>query len=235
MNFKPSQYTQKSAYESMLEDLGIFQEFPVEKEEEIPSSPESTEYEYTEYDSGGLSFEMTGKGGPQFCLEYDDVIFASQKKIHRYSRKDRLKFTVCQLAGISGDVPERLIDLIRHKLKTRNPNKIWNGVRKLLKKGKFRRYYNRIPHIIKQITGLRIIGFDTGVLPRIENRFTELMIKFDTHFKEKWQRQYFLNMRFLCLKLIFEQGCLYPYYIPLIRTNRKRKYLDLLFNEMNNY
>lgn len=227
MNFK-----QKSAYDEMLAELGIDQRFSPEPEESLRNVYSDDDYEY---EHGGLHHSMVGRGGPNFGLEYEDVLRASQKKIHRYNRVDRLKFTLCQLAGISGDVPQRLIEIIKLKLKTKNPNKIWNSIRKILKKAKLRKYYNRIPLIIKHLTGKVLIGFgDNNVLDKILQRFKYIHILFNSTLKNKWERKYFLNMRYLSLKLIQEQGCIYPYHIPTIRTSRKKKYLDNLFSQISN-
>jgi hypothetical protein len=169
--------------------------------------------------------------GPWFALEYGDEIRARQKKIHRYSRKDRFRFTLMQLLAIGGDVPTRVIELVRSNLKTKKPKQLWNHTRAILKGNGLRKFYNRIPYILRIVYNLKISNIASQKIMDILGRFDTLGYQFDTRLKAKWGRKYFLNMRFVALSLIKQQGILFPYDIPFARTSRKRRYLENLFTD----
>jgi len=175
---------------------------------------------------------------PDFHLDYDQEIHHSMnyKKKHRYSRKDRFRHTLYQLLGMSGDTPHWLNRVIKTELKGKKvkKQKIWNDIRQILKRKKLRRYYNRIPSLIKNICGLKPLHINSEKVSRIIETFFLFDYNFDQKLRESWSRQYFPNLRFISLKLIAESGIKYPYHVPLIRTSRKKKYLENLFTEFKN-
>jgi hypothetical protein len=169
---------------------------------------------------------------PEYHLDYDQEMHNSMnfKKKHRYSRKDRFRLTLYQLLGMSGEVPPWVIKIIKSELGVRvKKQKIWNEIRFILKKHKLRRYYNRIPSLIKNISGLKPLEINSEKVTKILDNF----FLFDYHFNQtlcqEWKRKYFPNLRFIALKLVEEMGIRYPYHVPLIRTSRKKKYLETLF------
>ncbi len=169
---------------------------------------------------------------PWFALEYADEVKAKQQRIHRYSRVARFKFTLYQLLGMSGDVDNSIILIVMGdpRLQT-SPPKIWNSVRSILKSHKLRKYYNRIPYIIRRVAGLKITGITGRKLTAIMAQFLKISWQFDNGKRKDWNLSYFLNMRFVAVCLMKRFDIIYPYAVPSARTARKRRYLTLLFDE----
>ena len=212
-----------------------------DQDDVLPQSPQSYEPEIPAIMECEDAYEYWSAYGPEseqhpLALEYADEVWlqANGTKIHRYSRTDRFKFTVYQLLGASGEVPRSVKKYIKKRLgKTTRKSKIWNQVRSILKEMKLRRYYNRIPQIIYSITKQPIEGINSLSIDTILSEFGLMNIQFDSTLRAKWKRSYFPNLRFIALKLFEKNGITYPYKVPLVRTLRKRKYLNSLYNEFN--
>ncbi len=174
---------------------------------------------------------LTGNS-PWFALEYNDEICHSRNRIHRYSRTSRFKFTLFQLLGLNGDVTYGLIDMVAQhpNLKT-SPCKIWNSVRSILKEKGLRKFYNRIPLLIRHVAGLKVVGITDDKLTRMMDIFVKISYQFDNGKKKDWGLSYFLNMRFVSLSLMEKFDITYPYAVPFARTARKRRYLAALFED----
>ncbi len=173
-------------------------------------------------------------GNPEFQMDYDQEIQfgLNATKIHRYSRTDRFKFTVYQLLGSSGEVPRHVKKYIKKRIGSKaRKTKIWNQVRSILKEMKLRRYYNRIPQIIYGITKQGVLGISQTSINGVLNDFAHMHIQFNSRLRSKWKRSYFPNLRFIALKLFQKHGISYPYKVPLVRTLRKRKYLNSLYEQ----
>lgn len=156
--------------------------------------------------------------------------YGSLRPIHRYSRVERFAFTVFQLLAFRGDVPEDVVELCAGV--ALQEDKIWNAVRAVLKKNKLRFYYNRIPLIIKKITGQCAIVCK-GHHKVIED-FKNLHYCFESgKYREKWKRRYFPNLRFIALNLLQRHGAEFFVKIPFIRTMRKKSLLQGLFIELD--
>lgn len=172
---------------------------------------------------------------PIFGLDYDQEKHANEnmKPIHRYCRLERFRSTLYQLLGQRGFVPHSILMLVRENLPERvHKKKIWNAIRAILKNNKERFYYNRIPSIIKSLTGMTAKappqGFDQTI-KEIFDEFGQMSYQFDNALNKKWSKEYFLNLRFTAFKLMEKHGITYPYYVPMLRTYRKRKTLNNLF------
>jgi hypothetical protein len=229
-------------YRALLEQLGIEHDIPPDLD---PIKPwhciEDSPCEFTCWDLPTMmpeeeyeEFEEEYWECPEFHLDYEQEQHNSMnfKKKHRYSRKDRFRLTLYQLLGMSGEVPPWVIKIIKTELGQRvKKQRIWNEIRFILKKHKLRRYYNRIPSLIKNISGLKPMEINSEKVSKILDSF----FLFDYHFNQslckEWGRKYFPNLRFIALKLVGEVGIKYPYHVPLIRTCRKKKYLEHLFLE----
>jgi hypothetical protein len=223
-------------YRFLLEELGIV-------DHEIP--PDDIVEEETIIEEWGYPMEYRDRldldveealmwEEPEFHLDYDQEIHHSMnyKKKHRYSRKDRFRHTLYQLLGMSGETPKWLTKLVKSELGKRvKKQKIWNEIRIILKRHKLRRYYNRIPSLIKNVSGLKPMGTNSEKVSLILKTFFLFDYNFDNQLRSKWSRQYFPNLRFIALKLVAESGIKYPYHVPLIRTSRKKKYLEILYND----
>lgn len=204
-------------YKQLLEEAGIF-------DHGIPDNPPSpiVSFGETEWWEPEL-YQMDYQQEQEFQLNI--------KKIHRYVRLERFKFTVHQLLGQAGYVPYEAIKVVKRCLGGKvSKKRIWNKVRKILKVHKGRKFYNRIPNIVGRITGLWP-HCPTGVVDTLVKDFMGMSCKFDSGLGVKWGRRYFLNMRFVALMLMEKHGVVFPYHIPLVRTIRKRKYLLDLYNQ----
>ena len=152
-----------------------------------------------------------------------------KRPIHRYNRRQRFETTLQQLLGEKGKVPDHIITVIQHHL---NPNKnLWDQVRAMLKHYKLRIYYNRIPYIIQKCTQKQPVQWSKSndQYRAMMEDFDKICFIFDQQ-KHQFQRKYFPNMRFIALKLMELHGITLTYPIPLTRTLRKRKDLEMIWN-----
>lgn len=214
-------------YVLLLEAIGIF-DHGIEKDFVEPRVddletifPDSNSCQYTDYH-----------------LDYSQEIdlMLNGKKKHRYSRKSRFKNVLLQLLGERGHTPARVINIIIQNLKLKpklKKSNIWNAVRKILKKQKIMGFYNKIPHIIARTTGCKPKGVTYDRVQHILQDFSDLHYQFNNHLANRWSRKYFPNLRFVALKLMAKHGIVFPYHVPLVRTVRKRKYLESLYAEFS--
>jgi len=187
------------------------------------------------YRSNQNCFAILRYQEPIFGLDYDQEKDAHEncKPIHRYCRLERFRSTLFQLICARGHVPYEILTLVKMNLPQRvHKKKIWNLIRAILKENKQRFYYNRIPTIIYQLTGMKpkptINDYDTTI-KKIFDEFGQMSYQFDNALNKKWSKEYFLNLRFTAFKLMEKHGITYPYYVPILRTFRKRKTLNNLF------
>lgn len=166
-----------------------------------------------------------------FAVDHNDEINTEFKKIHRYSRLERFKFILHQLLGISGLVPKNIILLVKKNIgRFVSKSQLWNNVRTVLKYHGHRKYYNRIPQIILRIS-INLKPSGVHEIWRIYDSFERLNEVFNNT-RHELNRKYFPNIRFVALKLMEKHGIKYPYKIPLLRTSRKRKQLEILFTSL---
>lgn len=171
---------------------------------------------------------------PMYALDYKQEVEHERNKTrpHFYCRRERFKITVLQLLGIGGSVPWKVRELVRKGLGPGvSKRKIWNNIRIILKRNGLRAFYNMIPQIIYQLTNIGPIGVTCDNLQAIKTKFSDYHEQFNNHLKNKWNREYFPNLRFVALKLCQQHGITYPYTIPLARTSRKKKYLEHLYTD----
>lgn len=153
------------------------------------------------------------------------------QKIHRYSRLARFKVCLFNILGERGNIPKHVLSMVRSYLKPDSMDK-WNDTRKLLKHFKQRRYYDQIPAILKSLSYGRSFSALTGEqFENIINDFICLSSKFD-QVKHEYSRRYFPNIRFIVLKLLDMHGIKPNYPVPLVRTSRKMKSLQSLWDSL---
>lgn len=131
-------------------------------------------------------------------------------------------------------VPVHVVDHIRQHINIRkcSRNRLWNNIRKILKRdGPWQRYYTRIPYIIQELGGpLWILKSDT--LSNVLANFAKLHWVFNRFKCKLGGRKYFPPLMYVALRLLLAEGVLLPYTIPLARTIRKRNSLNDLFQHM---
>lgn len=150
------------------------------------------------------------------------------RKIHRYSRLARFKVCLFNLLGERGQIPPHVLSMVKSYLKPDSLDK-WNDTRKLLKHFKQRKYYDQIPTILKHLSYGRC--FKALTSEQFENLFMDfkfLSEKFD-RMKSDYQRKYFPSIRYIVLKLLDLHKVVPNYPIPLVRTSRKMKSLESLW------
>lgn len=132
---------------------------------------------------------------------------------------------------ISPIVPASIISLIREHGYDKDPSKVWNSIRAILKKHKGRRYYNRIPTILDILGYDRKIQFgDSNELVRqIVLDFQLLSSRFEK-VKKVLGRVYFPSLRFIACKLLELYGVTFEFSIPFVRTPRKLKTMEQIWD-----
>ena len=157
------------------------------------------------------------------------------RPIHHYSRVERFETTLYQLIGCRGKVPKIVIDYIIEEGYDENEEKIWDSIRDILKKRNWRIYYNRIPTI------LQILGFSRKIEFGDKNSFVRdvvadfkiLNYRFEMRKDGMIGRKYFPSLRYIAFKLLEKHGAQFQYRIPFVRTPRKMKMLEDIWNEIN--
>lgn len=149
------------------------------------------------------------------------------KRVHRYNRVARFKFTLLNLLGERTNIPMQVLAVVKTYLrKSTNP---WNDTRKILKHFKFRKYYDQIPAILKQIGYERFFPEITkSKIDAIINDFKTLVCRYE-QVKQMFKRNYFPNLRYIALKLLKLHSIKSMYTIPFIRTKRKNKILESIW------
>jgi hypothetical protein len=209
-------------FQEMFESTRVVQE-------PIPIYQGCNEELYEFWDNYGPSTEQH-----PMVMDYQQELDYAQnlKKIHRYDRKERFRYTLYQLVGASGTVPASLCKAIKEANGKRvRKSRVWNMIRNYLKRNKLRQHYNRIPQIISRIYKLKPLNLTGDIITNIFKDFHCFHYQFNNDLRFKWKRSYFPNLRFVALKLLEKYGVQFPYSVPLVRTLRKRKYLNNLYND----
>jgi hypothetical protein len=182
-------------------------------------------------DFWGYKFFRVIDGGATYVTDYKMEQERYFQKIHRYSRFARFKVCLLNILGERGKIPTYIMQIMKTYLKPDSMDK-WNDVRKLLKHFKQRRFYDQIPMIVKLLNyGRCFPAINSQQLEGICNDFKCLSDRFESH-KETYKRKYFPNIRFVVLKLLELHDMKPNYPIPFLRTSRKRKLLDTLWDEL---
>lgn len=154
----------------------------------------------------------------------DMIAQTDMRQIHHYSRRDRFKMVLMQLIGWSGKVPKEVLYVCKH---LKNDQHIWKNTRATLKACGYRKYYNRIPRILFLNGYQKMIKLSSEIYERILIRFQQLEYLFD----QQTERKYFPSLRYVCFKLLQEEGLDHQYPIACIITYRKQVLLDSFWNK----
>ncbi len=172
--------------------------------------------------------------GTGFGLDFEDELRMLKHKVHRYSRVDRFKSIMLQLLGVNGALPNHVVDLVKADIGkyVNSKHKIWNTIRKILKTHELRKYYNRIPKIINELTSMTPSGTKEVDFHKLLREFSHMSNLFNNKYRQKWGVSYFPNLRYVALRMIQHVGIVYPYHVPLLRTKRKGKYLGKFYDAL---
>lgn len=172
----------------------------------------------------------TSESSKPFQYDYNDSAVTNSRPIHRYKRIERFTFTLGYLVGLKGSIPDKVIFACSKVNK--NPETIWYDIKKILKQNHWNIYYNRISLIINHL-GLKVTNnMSNTIFYEIINEFKYLNTKFEQGKKKKWNRRYFLNLKFVALKLLQQYNVTFNISIPLIKTKRKLVVLNELWNDI---
>jgi hypothetical protein len=153
------------------------------------------------------------------------------RPIHRYSRVERFESVLYQLIGCRGKVPKSIVNLVRENNYDKDPKKVWNSIRKILKANHGRVYYNRISSILMCLGYNKKIQFGDSneLVRRIVQDFRILSGRFDT-MKKTLKRVYFPSLRFIACKLLELYEVTFEFDIPFVRTPRKLKAMEEIWS-----
>lgn len=154
----------------------------------------------------------------------------SLRPVHHYNRVERFEQILYQLIGCRGVVPRLIIVHIQAVGFDPHPDRVWDSVRSILKKNQWSNYYNRIPVILDQLGFERRIDFGDSnqFVLELVNEFRRISARFE-ELKPTLVRCYFPNLRYVAFKLLVEHGAVFQYKIPFLRTPRKEKQMDELW------
>jgi hypothetical protein len=165
-----------------------------------------------------------------FFYDFNTSAIGNSRPIHRYKRLERFTFTLGYLVGLKGSIPDKVLDACLNVSK--NPKTIWNDIKQILKHHKWNIYYNRIALIIDHL-GLKITNNMTNaIFYKVINEFKQMESLFDQGKKQEWNRRYFLNLKFVALKLLEKHKVTFNINIPMIKTKRKLVVLNALWEDL---
>ena len=141
----------------------------------------------------------------------------SIRPIHRYSAVKRFEYLLRQLlGGCRSVIPHEVLKVVREEL-DEDPGRVWNSVRRCLKRHGYQKYFNRIPGVLKAVGYEKVIYWKGNVETLVQD-FQKLFFAFH---QLELGRTYFPSFRFFALKLLEMRGCLFEYDIPLMHTALK--------------
>ena len=169
---------------------------------------------------------------PDYALNWEDEQNLQKKRpVHRYCRKERFRFTLCQLLGSSGRISPQICEHFKNMdLQDIPRNQLWNFLRSELKK-KGWKIYNRIPGLVGEIGRSKARMTNMKAYQQILDDFEKMHIAWPD-IKSEFDRKYFPNLRYVALKLMAKAGIEPVIEIPLTRTPRKQILLDEIYEKM---
>ena len=208
-----------------MKPIDFWYNAPVFSSDDIEIYGQPDYYGYTDY----YVIETEATARPM-VTDYHHNQTITFRPIHRYSRIERFNFTLSYLVGYKGTVPQKVLDACCHI--EPNPKTVWADIKSVLKENKWHIYYNRISLIINSL-GLKITENITNqIYEAILNDFQTLNNQFENGKKKEWNRRYFLNLKFVALKFLEKYNIKFRVDIPLIKTKRKLKVLNDLWDHI---
>lgn len=198
-------------------------DIPVFTLDQINNS-EPEQFGFTEY--------LVVDGEPTYALNWEDEQQLEKKRpVHRYCRKERFRFTLCQLLGCSGRIPPQIYNHFKNLNLDHIPqDQLWNFLRTELKKQGWK-IYNRIPGLVGHIGRSKARMTNLKAYQQILEDFEKMHIAWPD-IKSRFGRKYFPNLRYTALKLMSKSGIDPVLEIPLTMTPRKQVVLDEIYEEM---
>lgn len=168
-----------------------------------------------------------------------DLRTHNSRRVHRYSREYRFRWTLFHLVGASGPqdilIPTTLIEDLRSHIGAKRilSPRIYELVHSYLKRNGYQRFYLSIPYFIQCIGGPRWPARTQVLTNTVIEQFKKLNDAFNAR-KNSINRQRFPKMIYIALRLLSSVGIDPPYKISGngARTSRKRKALDSLYLQL---
>ena len=110
-------------------------------------------------------------------LEYQDEIDLARDGvyIHRYDRVERFTTILFQLIGISRVIiPDEVISVIRRSMYREHPSYIYNDIRDIMRRYGYKKYYNRIPCILKILKFPYYIRYKQEMIFKVQRDFKKM-------------------------------------------------------------
>lgn len=165
---------------------------------------------------------------PVYVSDYKMETEMNIKKIHRYDRFARFKVTLLNLIGERGNIPSQVLTVVKTYFIA--GDNLWEECRCVLKHFGLRKYYDNIPMILNILGHGRCFDkISNSDYLAILNDYHSLVTKFESL---KTKRKYFPNIRYIVLKLLELHGYTPKFQIPFVRTSRKLKTLEELWDDL---
>lgn len=181
---------------------------------------------------GFTDYLVIDSGQPVYALNWaDEQQLQKKRPVHRYCRKERFRFTLCQLLGCSGRISPQIYDHFKTlDLQQIPQDQLWCFLRTELKK-KGWKIYNRIPGLAGELGRSKARMTNIKAYNEILDNFEKMHIAWP-EVKSKFNRKYFPNLRYTALKLMTKSGIEPVLKIPLTLTPQKKIILDEIYEEM---
>jgi hypothetical protein len=207
---------------------------PIRYENELPVFTSDQIDIYGEPDETIYPRYMVVEGPPIYEVGFVEKQQTTLKKIHRYDRRARFKLQLQKILGCSPISRNRIgptLILIECYIEKDDPER-YEKVQRMLLHYKLNRLLPYIPTI------LRMAGKDPLIDVKCPSEMLELLMDdfkfFEINFFQakdiRQERKYMLNMKYLAYKLLQKRGIEVTF--PLLRTKRKIKVLDDIFNKV---
>jgi hypothetical protein len=157
---------------------------------------------------------------------------------YAYKRINHLTEILSQLqAKESTDIPQKVFDSIKTELKKRSINKnsleIF-GLRRILKRLNYRKYYEHVAHILQIINGREPPNFSRNDEIKIKKMFRDIQKPFAIYCPKN--RKNFLNYSYVLHKFCELLGLnQYISYFPLLKNNAKLLQHDKIWKNICKY
>lgn len=161
-------------------------------------------------------------------LDFNQEIELKKKRpTHFYCRKKHFRIILTHILGFNGRVPQHVLNLMPDWCKEGTH---WEVVRNILKQNGLQSYYNRIFTIIK------LKGYLKNI-PPITEQIVRNVLKDFNMLNDAWphyptKRTYFPILRFIALRLLYENDYDLSPVIPWARTIKKYQELEEEFSNL---
>jgi len=171
----------------------------------------------------------------ELVMDYKDEIhlLLDGDNIHRYDRIERFTNTFFQLIGRSRIViPHEVISRIKRSLYREHPSYAYSDIKDILKYYGYKKYYNRIPCILRILKFPLRIRYTHNMIIDVQNNFKKINENFE-HLKKELDVKYFPSIRYVALYLMEKHGFIFEYEIPKVRVKKIEKKLQFIVEKID--